>query len=299
MRFHCLQHVIFETPGLLGSWIGQRGGTLGMTYLFEDGNLAHDGSLAGDGALGGTRVLPSEASVLPSLEDFDVLIIMGGPMSVHDEAEFSWLRPEKALIAAAIGAGKKVLGICLGAQLVAEVMGGRVYPNPVKEIGFWPVGWTEEALRMFPGIGGGIGAGVEELGAGAEELGFRAGEVGAGAGEVFHWHGETFDLPPGAVLLASSEGCMNQAFRVGENVLGIQFHPEVTPGIIDDMIRFEGHELAEEGPYIGKAEEMAARAGQIADGARERAGAGGRAGAAASAAGQGLLSALLEPFLYP
>jgi GMP synthase-like glutamine amidotransferase len=222
MRFHCLQHVIFETPGLLSLWIGQRGDSLRITYLFEEG-------------------------VLPSVEDFDVLIVMGGPMSVHDEAEFPWLRAEKALIAAAIGAGKKVLGICLGAQLIAEVMGGRVYANPVKEIGFWPVRWTGEAIRMFSYL---------------EE-------------EVFHWHGETFDLSPGAVLLASSEGCVNQAFRVGENVLGIQFHPEVTAGIIDDMIRFEGHELEEEGPYIGKAEEM-------------------RAGAA----GRGLLNALLGPFLF-
>jgi GMP synthase-like glutamine amidotransferase len=221
MRFHCLQHVIFETPGLLSSWISQRGDSLRMTYFFGDG-------------------------VLPSVEDFDVLIVMGGPMSVHDEAEFPWLRSEKALIAAAIGAGKKVLGICLGAQLIAEVMGGRVYPNPVKEIGFWPVRWTEEA-----GSGdGGVSSGDEEVGSGDEE--------------VFHWHGETFDLPPGAVLLASSAGCVNQAFRVGENVLALQFHPEVTPEIIGDMIRFEGHELAEEGPFIGKAGEIAGRAKGIA-----------------------------------
>jgi GMP synthase-like glutamine amidotransferase len=237
MRFHCLQHVIFETPGLLGPWIGQRGDPLRITHLFEE-------------------------SVLPSLEDFDVLIIMGGPMSVHDEAVFPWLRPEKALIAAAIGAGKKVLGICLGAQLIAEVMGGRVYPNPVKEIGFWPVRWTEEGLRVFPGLGADVGAGVG----------------------VFHWHGETFDLPPGAVLLASSEGCVNQAFLMGENVLALQFHPEVTPGIIDDMIRFEGHELEEEGPYIGKAEEMRGKAGIMAT---------------AGAAGSDPLNALLDTFLYP
>src|SRR5258708_6159857 len=136
MRFHCLQHVIFETPGLLTSWIRQGGHSLQMTYLFEESVLPED------------SILPAD-NLLPSVEEFDVLIIMGGPMSVHDEAEFPWLRPEKALIAAAIEAGKKVLGICLGAQLVAEVMGGRVYPNPVKEIGFWPVRWTGEAIKMF------------------------------------------------------------------------------------------------------------------------------------------------------
>jgi len=230
MRFHCLQHVIFETPGLLTSWISRRGDSLRITYLFEE-------------------------SVLPSLEDFDVLIVMGGPMSVHDEVEFPWLRSEKALIAAAIGAGKKVLGICLGAQLIAEVMGGRVYPNPVKEIGFWPVRWTGEAINIFSHL----------------------------SEEVFHWHGETFDLPPGAVLLASSTGCVNQAFMVGKNVLALQFHPEVTPGIIGDMIRFEGHELAEEGPFIGKAGEMMARA----EGMTGEAGAGDK----------GQLSLLLAAFL--
>ena len=199
-------------------------------------------------------------------------------MSVHDEAEFPWLRSEKTLIAAAIEAGKKVLGICLGAQLIAEVMGGKVYPNKVKEIGFWPVRWTDEAIKIFSHL-----------------------EV-----EVFHWHGETFDLPPGAVLLASSEGCVNQAFMVGENVLALQFHPEVTAGIIDDMVRFEGHELEEDGPYIGKAGEIMARAGGIAGAAGAGAGKGSGAGAGegagkgsgAGAAGRGLLNVLLETFLH-
>lgn len=217
MRFHCLQHVIFETPGLLAEWIRQRGHSLQTTFLFEEGSL-------------------------PLVDDFDALIIMGGPMSVHDEAEFPWLREEKALIATAIKAGKKVLGICLGAQLIAEVMGGKVYPNPVKEIGFWPVSWTEEARRMFPGLG-------------AESPGFGAESQGLHTSHIFHWHGETFDLPPGATLLASSEGCVNQAFRLGDKILGLQFHPEVTPGIIAEMIKHEGHELVE-GPFIQEAGEI-------------------------------------------
>ena len=213
MRFHCLQHVPFEPPGLLIRWIGRRGYTVQTTFLFESAGL-------------------------PSLDDFDALIIMGGPMSVHDEAEFPWLRAEKALIAAAIAAGKKVLGICMGAQLIADVKGGRVYPNPEKEIGFFPVRWTDEAREMFS----------DELGPG---------------GDVFHWHGETFDLPPGAVLLASSAGCVNQAFRLGENVLGLQFHPEATPDIIGEMVLQEGYELVE-GPYIQDAGEIMRRAREIA-----------------------------------
>ena len=268
MRFHCLQHVIFETPGLLTSWIRQGGHSLRMTYLFEEGVAAGDGALPGDGTL-------PETSVLPLVEAFDVLVIMGGPMSVHDEAEFPWLRSEKALIAAAVEAGKKVLGICLGAQLVAEVMGGRVYPNPVKEIGFWPVRWTVEAIKRFSYLDEEV---FQEWSEEAIRLFSHLDE------EVFHWHGETFDLPPGAILLASSEGCVNQAFRVGDNVLALQFHPEVTPGIIDDMIRFEGHELEEEGPYIGKVEEMRGKVAVMAT---------------AGAAGSDLLSVLLEIFLHP
>jgi GMP synthase-like glutamine amidotransferase len=230
MRFHCLQHVPFEPPGLLIRWIGRRGHTVQTTFLFDSMGL-------------------------PALDDLDALIIMGGPMSVHDEAEFPWLRAEKDLIAAAIGAGKKVLGICMGAQLIADVKGGRVYPNPEKEIGFFPVLWTDEARRMFPGAElGSRETGGEGLGSGAEGLG--------SGGVFFHWHGETVDLPPGAVHLASSAGCENQAFRLGENVLGLQFHPEATADIIGEMVRQEGYELVE-GPYIQDAAEIMRKAKDI------------------------------------
>ncbi|HXB95032.1 MAG TPA: hypothetical protein VNU70_07730 [Puia sp.] len=202
MRCHCLQHVSFETPGLLEDVFREKGYSLRTTALYRGESL-------------------------PSTGDFDILIIMGGPMSVHDEDLFQWLPAEKELIAGAIQTGKKVLGICLGAQLIAEVAGARVYPNPEKEIGYWPVQWIDRP--------------------GDEEL-------------FFHWHGETFDLPPGAELLASSTACVNQAFRMGDHVLGVQFHPEVTPGIIGAMIENEGHELVE-GPFIQPAEQMKRTAG--------------------------------------
>ncbi len=208
MRFHCLQHVSFETPGLLADRIRERGYPLETTALFRG------------------EALPS-----PDDMDFDALIIMGGPMSVHDEAAFPWLKAEKELIAAAIREKKKVVGICLGAQLIALVSGARVYPNPQKEIGFWPVHWTKAARQ--PG----------------ETL-------------FFHWHGETFDLPAGAVLLASTDACANQAFLLGDHVLGIQFHPEVTPGIIRAMIDHEGHELIV-APYIQTAEQILERAARL------------------------------------
>jgi GMP synthase-like glutamine amidotransferase len=210
MRFYCLQHVAFETPGLLTGVLREKGYSLRKVALFDN-------------------------EPLPSTADFDGLIIMGGPMSIHDEDMYPWLRAEKALIAAAIREGKKVLGICLGAQLIAAVSGARVYPNLQKEIGFWPVRWKE----------------------GAEALG----EVWTAVGEevFFHWHGETFDLPAGAVLLASTTACVNQAFMLGDKVLGVQFHPEVTPEIIRAMIAHEGHELVD-APYIQTAVKMLERA---------------------------------------
>jgi GMP synthase-like glutamine amidotransferase len=208
MRFYCLQHVSFETPGVLAGYIRDGGHSLRTVALFD-----------GD--------------PLPSASDFDALVIMGGPMSVHDEDLFPWLRAEKELIAAAISQKKKVLGICLGAQLIAEAAGGRVYPNPQKEIGFWAVEWTVGARELFAGL--------------------------AGGDVFFHWHGETFDLPPGARLLASTEACLNQAFLLGDNVLGLQFHPEVTAEIVRAMVDNEGHELVD-GPYIQTGEEILARA---------------------------------------
>jgi GMP synthase-like glutamine amidotransferase len=216
MRFHCLQHVSFETPGLLTGAILHQGHTLRITDL-------------------------SRGEALPSTTDFDALIIMGGPMSVHDEDIHPWLRAEKELIAAAIREKKKVLGICLGAQLIAEVSGGRVYPNPQKEIGFWPVRWTRAAESHLSGLV----VQVPIPANGQQPLAINA----------FHWHGETFDLPPGAILLASTPACSNQGFLLGDHVLGLQFHPEVTPEIIRAMIDHEGHELVD-APYIQKAGEM-------------------------------------------
>jgi GMP synthase-like glutamine amidotransferase len=233
MRFHCLIHVPFETPGLLTGHILERGHSLGTTALF----------------LG---------EPLPSTAQFDALIIMGGPMSVHDEDAYPWLREEKDLIAAAIREKKKVLGICLGAQLIALVSGARVYPNPEKEIGFWPLRWTEAAGAGTAGTGAAVARPADSL--------------------VFHWHGETFDLPAGAVLLASSEACVNQAFALGDHVLGLQFHPEVTPEIIRAMIDHEGEELVD-APYIQPAADMLAQAGDLAAGSGAVAGAGGMAGA--------------------
>lgn len=136
------------------------------------------------------------------------LIFLGGPMSANDELEY--LRREMALIEAAWRASKPVLGICLGAQLIAKAAGARVYRNPVKEIGWGPLYFTEAAARdpLFAGL--------------------------TGPEVVFHWHAETFDLPAGAEHLAWTPACPNQAFRLDASVWGLQFHLEVTPAMIAD-----------------------------------------------------------------
>jgi GMP synthase-like glutamine amidotransferase len=146
----------------------------------------------------------------PELERSQALILMGGPMSANDPDP--WVGTEIDLIRRAMARGTPILGVCLGAQLIAKALGSRVYPNPVKEIGWYQTYWTE-AGRTDP-VFGGLPDGVH----------------------IFQWHGETFDIPPGAEWLGYTRTCPHQAFRAGLNVYGIQFHPEVTPQIIDDWI---------------------------------------------------------------
>jgi len=136
------------------------------------------------------------------------LIFMGGPMSANDDLPY--LREERRIIAAAAGRGQPILGVCLGAQLLAAALGGRVYRNPVKEIGWYEIELAAEAADdpLFSTL--------------------RGREC------VFHWHGETFDPPPGAVRLAGSDACRNQAFRAAPGIYGLQFHLEVTPEMILD-----------------------------------------------------------------
>ncbi|MDZ7345217.1 MAG: type 1 glutamine amidotransferase [candidate division KSB1 bacterium] len=182
MRAHCLQHVPFEGLGSIAPWLKAQGLELTSTRFFESGRL-------------------------PAPDEVDLLIVMGGPMSANDEDKLTWLIDEKAFIRECIRQGKRVLGICLGAQLIASAMGAQVYRNRVKEIGWFPVQGVpadNESIFRFPKV-------------------FRA----------FHWHGETFDLPPGAVRIAESE---NQAFQLGRSVIGLQFHLEMTPESVREII---------------------------------------------------------------
>lgn len=180
MRIHSLQHVPFEDIGSMANDFRTRGYVLSSTHWYR-----------GD--------------AVPAVSDFDALVVMGGPMGIYDEAIYPWLADEKILIKETIAAGKIVLGICLGAQLIADVLGGKVTRNAHKEIGWLPIS-INPAAATHP-----------------------IAQVFARYPEVFHWHGDTFALPPGAMHLASSNGCVNQAYCYNNQVFGFQFHLETTP----------------------------------------------------------------------
>ena len=182
MRTLVLQHIACEPPG-----------------YYED-------VLLGRGAVI-DRVEVDEGDPLPDWREFDLIVAMGGPMSVNDEDEFPWLAHEKRLIAEAVHAGTPFWGACLGVQLLASSLGARVHPGPEPEVGLLPVTLTAEALSdpVFAGL--------------PPEL------------LTLQWHGDTFELPPDAVLLAGSAAYPNQAFRYGERAYGVQFHLEVTPAM--------------------------------------------------------------------
>ena len=215
LRIHYLQHVPFEGLGCIADWISVKGHSLSATKFYENTNL-------------------------PELADFDWLIVMGGPMGVYDEKKFDWLPAEKQFIRNAIQAGKTVIGICLGAQLIASSLGAKVYPNTEKEIGWYPIFSTEYGMRKNL-----LSENLEPF-------------------PVFHWHGDTFDLPSGALRLASSEACLNQAFLFNHKVLGLQFHFEVTENSLHQMITFCGEELVV-GRYVQSAETILSNAKFISE----------------------------------
>lgn len=213
LRIHYLQHVPFEGLGSIARWIDARGHCASATNLY-----------AGDS--------------FPSTDDFDWLVVMGGPMATADEAEYPWLVLEKTFILSAIDRGKTVLGICLGSQLVAEVLGGTVRPGAVAgtetEIGWWPITKTD-AGRNHPLL-----AAMPDT--------FT----------VFHWHGDAWTPPPGATLLAGSIGCPSQAFIVRERVLGLQFHFEATPEGVAELLHEGAGDLDISGRYIQSADAIRA-----------------------------------------
>lgn len=209
MNIHFLQHVPFEGLASIRGWIERGGHKVSCTRLY-----------AGDG--------------LPRPDTIDLLIVMGGPMGVHDIDLYPWLRAEKDFLRDTIDTGKRVLGICLGAQLIADVLGARVYPNGQKEIGWFPVTRSN----------------------GAEQS--PLGRLLPACFHAFHWHGDTFDLPPGAVHLAQSDVCQHQAYAIGDRILGLQFHLETTPESAQELIEHGADELVD-APTIQTPAQMLAK----------------------------------------
>lgn len=205
MRIHVLPHVAFEGPAAIADWAHARGHRLTTSRL-------------------------DRREALPALDAVDWLVVMGGPMGVADVEAHPWIEAEVRFLREAFTSERRVLGICLGAQLIAHALGARVHPAADKEIGWFPVE-----------------------------------RVDVGEADVFdrfpprftplHWHGDTFDLPPGAVHLARGPGCAHQAFQVGRRVLGLQFHLEATPASVEALVDHGFHEIGD-GPWEMPAHEI-------------------------------------------
>lgn len=211
LRIRVFQHVPFEDIGSMEPWARSRG------HLVE-----HTRFHAGDAP--------------PPEDAYDWLIVMGGPMGARDEDRLPWMAGEKRAIEAALSAGKAVLGVCLGAQLIADVLGAEVRRNRQAEIGWFPVALSPEALRS------------------------PLAQAFPPAFTTFHWHGDTFSIPAGATPLGSSAACDNQGFLSGDRVLALQFHPEITAGGMEGLLRECGHELRP-GPSVQDAEAIRAGIG--------------------------------------
>lgn len=194
MRINFFIHDPAEMPGAILNWAMEKQQDISFTHLWK-----------GD--------------PLPKLDSLDAIVIMGGPMNIYEEEKFFWLKSEKVFIKKAIGIGRKVLGICLGSQLLADLLGAKVIRNSEVEIGWFPVQLTKEGSRseLLTGIDFSV--------------------------PVLHWHGDTYPVPEGAVHLLRSEACNSQAFAYGNNVLALQFHFETTTGSITDMINLDRDSL--------------------------------------------------------
>lgn len=202
MRIHFIQHESLEGPAGILDWAVSKDASTAFTHIYRGDNFPHPDS-------------------------FDWLVVMGGSMGAYEDDKFPWLRSEKTFLETTLKNNKTVLGICLGAQILANVLGTRVKKNAFKEIGWFPVTLTQDGLNspIFKNI--------------------------PSTFQTFHWHGDTFDIPLSATHLASSEACRNQAFATSDNkAVGLQFHLETTWTSAQDMITNDSVSTCEKGAYI-------------------------------------------------
>ncbi len=198
MNVVVLKHAPFERLGQIEIWLEEKSVSVETVALYAD------------------------EVQYPSLASTDLVIALGGPMSVNDEVNYPWLVAEKQYIRDVVKADIPLLGICLGGQLIAKALGAKVTDNPEVEIGWHKVSNVSDdaAVFRFP-----------------DEI------------EIFNWHSETFALPKGAKRLLQSQACSNQGFQLGERIIGLQCHPEVTPSIIQEWIDEIGDQMTE-GDYV-------------------------------------------------
>lgn len=207
LRVHYFQHIAGEGFGSCYAHLKALGAHITATEFFA---LPTDYSL--------------EIEALPLIEDVDLLIIMGGTMSVNDEANFPWLKVEKRWIRRYLARSKPAIGLCLGAQLIASALGALVQKNPQQELGWslvYPCAFVpEKCFKLQSEI------------------------------KVMQWHSETFAIPKGAIRLAGNSVCPNQLYQIGDNVLGFQFHPEITPKVLEMFIEHEQQDRVFKGDYV-------------------------------------------------
>jgi len=187
LRLHGLRHESFEKEGEIAAWAHARGHTLTHTDLWN-------------------------GEALPELSSFDFLVLMGGPMNIYEDDKYPWLAGEKRFLKAAVDAGKLVIGVCLGAQLLCDALGGTVTKGKYREIGWHQVHATPDAAKskIFATL--------------------------PASYEAFHWHGDTFSIPEGALWTAKSEACAHQAFTArNDRVVALQFHLETNAASLADL----------------------------------------------------------------
>lgn len=205
MKIHIFQHVHFEGPGYISEWAEKHQHTLTFTKF-------------------------DEAYSIPFPSDIDFLIVLGGPMSVDESKTYPWICDERDYIYQMAKTGCKILGICFGAQMISSALGMEVFPNKVKEIGWFPIQKDPvvslDLFRNFP-----------------DEL------------LAFHWHSDTFEIPGRANRLFFSEACENQGFILARHVFALQFHWEVTRESVQQMLNYCADDL-EDSKYVQSAEEL-------------------------------------------